>query len=246
MHGRLDSKGSRKTLECNWLQFPAKKVLNFVDRKAKLLFAVHIWSQHQQPIEQTMNLEHTTAGLNKALAQAQSEVENATKGSINPHFKNRYADLAEVLNTVRPVFASHGLSIVQSTSYDGSLVSVTTTILHAEGGYISSTASCVPAKSDAQGVGASTTYLRRYALAAMTGIAQEDDDGQSASHTRTAAPASKEDVASLKTRMEGLGVDEEAFLKYLAVKSLSELTKPAVAKANASLDAKAKKVGGAA
>jgi hypothetical protein len=246
MHGRLDSKASCKTLECNWLHLTAKKVLNFVDRKAKLLFAVHIWSQHQQPIEQTMNLEHTTAGLNKALAQAQSEVENATKGSINPHFKNRYADLAEVLNTVRPVFASHGLSIVQSTSYDGSLVSVTTTILHAEGGYISSTASCVPAKADAQGVGASTTYLRRYALAAMTGIAQEDDDGQSASHTRTAAPASKEDISSLKTRMEGLGVDEEAFLKYLAVKSLSELTKPAVAKANASLDAKAKKVGGAA
>jgi len=46
--------------------------------------------------------------------------------------------------------------------------------------------------------------------------------------------------------MEGLGVDEEAFLKYLAVKSLSELTQPAVTKANASLDAKAKKLGGAA
>ena len=193
-----------------------------------------------------MNLEHTTPALNKALATAQSQVENATKGSVNPHFKNRYADLAEVLNTVRPVFAVNGLSLIQSTSYDGSLVSVTTTILHAEGGYISSTASCVPAKADAQGVGASTTYLRRYALAAMCGIAQEDDDGQSASHTRTAAPASKEDVASLKTRMESLGVDEEAFLKYLAVKSLSDLTKPSLVKANASLDAKAKKLGGAA
>ena len=195
-----------------------------------------------------MNLEHTTAGLQKALSKAQSEVENATKGSINPHFRNKYADLAEVLNTVRPVFAANGLSIIQSTSYDGSLVSVTTTILHAEGGHISSTASCVPAKADAQGVGASTTYLRRYALAAMTGIAQEDDDGQSAAHTRTAAPATKEDISSLKTRMEGLGVDEEAFLKYLAVKSLSELTKPVLVKANASLDAKAKKIqkGGAA
>jgi hypothetical protein len=76
----------------------------------------------------------------------------------------------------------------------------------------------------------------------MTGIAQEDDDGQSASHTRTAAPATKEDISSLKERMEGLGVDEEAFLKYLAVKSLSELTKPVLVKANASLDAKAKKI----
>jgi hypothetical protein len=189
-----------------------------------------------------MNLEYTTPALNKALAIAQSQVENATKGSINPHFKNKYADLAEVLNTVRPVFAANGLSIIQSTAYDGSLVSVTTTILHSEGGHISSTASCVPAKADAQGVGASTTYLRRYALAAMAGIAQEDDDGQSASHTRTAAPASQQDISSLKERMEGLGVDEEAFLKYLAVKSLSELTKPVLVKANASLDAKAKKL----
>jgi hypothetical protein len=46
--------------------------------------------------------------------------------------------------------------------------------------------------------------------------------------------------------MEALGVDEEAFLKYLAVKSLSEITKPVLVKANASLDAKAKKLGGAA
>jgi hypothetical protein len=188
-----------------------------------------------------MNLEHTTPALNKALAIAQSQVENATKGSINPHFKNKYADLAEVLNTVRPVFAANGLAIIQSTSYDGSLVSVTTTILH-EGGHISSTASCVPAKADAQGIGASTTYLRRYALAAMCGIAQEDDDGQAASHNKPAAPATKEDISSLKERMEGLGVDEEAFLKYLAVKSLSELTKPVLVKANASLDAKAKKL----
>jgi len=189
-----------------------------------------------------MNLEHTTAGLQKALSKAQSEVENATKGSVNPHFKNRYADLAEVLNTVRPVFAANGLSIIQSTAYDGSLVSVTTTILHSEGGHINSTASCVPAKADAQGIGASTTYLRRYALAAMCGIAQEDDDGQAASHNKPAAPATKEDISSLKERMEGLGVDEEAFLKYLAVKSLSELTKPVLVKANASLDAKAKKI----
>ena len=31
---------------------------------------------------------------------------------------------------------------------------------------------------DAQGVGATITYLRRYALAALACIAQEDDDGE--------------------------------------------------------------------
>lgn len=139
-----------------------------------------------------MNLDHSNAALFAALALAQAEVENATKGSVNPHFKSRYADLAEVLNTVRPVFAKHGIAIIQSTGFSDGLVSVTTALVHKEGGYVTSVASCTPAKVDAQGVGAATTYLRRYSLAAATGVAQEDDDGQSAAHNRPApiaAPA---------------------------------------------------------
>jgi hypothetical protein len=137
-----------------------------------------------------MNTEKATPELFAALAKAQAEVENATKGSTNPHFKSKYADLAEVLNTVRPTFAKHGLSLLQSTGFEGSLVSVETVIGHEGGGFISSIASCVPAKSDAQGIGAATTYLRRYGLAAMTGVAQEDDDGQSAAHAREPEPVS--------------------------------------------------------
>jgi len=50
-------------------------------------------------------------------------------------------------------------------------------------------ASCTPAKTDGQGVGAATTYLRRYSLAAACGVAQEDDDGQTAAHNRPAVVA---------------------------------------------------------
>jgi hypothetical protein len=135
-----------------------------------------------------IDLSHTTPELMAALAAAQGSIENAIKGSINPHFKSRYADLAEVLNTIRPTFAAHGLNLVQSTGYDGTLVSVDTVIGHASGGFVVSTAACVPAKSDAQGIGAATTYLRRYSAAAMCGIAQEDDDGNAAAHNRTTAP----------------------------------------------------------
>jgi len=136
-----------------------------------------------------MNLDHSNAALFAALALAQSEVENATKGSTNPHFKSKYADLAEVLNTVRPVYSRHGIAIVQSTGFDGVMVSVTTALVHKEGGYVTSVASCTPAKTDGQGVGAATTYLRRYSLAAACGVAQEDDDGQTAAHNRPAVVA---------------------------------------------------------
>jgi hypothetical protein len=136
-----------------------------------------------------MNFEHATPDLFAALAAAQAEVENANKNSANPHFRSRYADLAEVLNSVRPVFAAHGIAIVQAPSFDGALVTVTTALVHGSGGRITSELSCVPAKSDSQGVGACATYLRRYSLAAMAGIAQEDLDGNDSAHNQP--PAAK-------------------------------------------------------
>jgi len=128
-------------------------------------------------------IDHTkaTPELFAAIAKAQAEVENAAKGSKNPHFKSTYADLAEILNTVRPVFSTHGVGLVQAPSFDGALASVTTMLTHASGGVITSVASCAVGKGDAQSVGAATTYLRRYSLAAMCGIAQEDDDGNAVS-----------------------------------------------------------------
>jgi hypothetical protein len=199
-----------------------------------------IYSLYRELAAYNMNLEHTTPELFAALAKAQNAVENAHKGSLNPHFKNRYADLAEVLNTVRPVFSECGLSIVQETSFDGSLVSVTTALCHEKGGYVTAIASCVPAKADAQGVGAATTYLRRYSLAAVTGVAQEDDDGQSAINPVKANPvksvaapaqapavvcATTDELIKLRHRVTYLQVNEAAFLKKLGIDSF--LTMPA-------------------
>ncbi len=151
-----------------------------------------------------MNTDKATPELFAALAKAQAEVENATKSSSNPHFRSKYADLAEVLNTVRPVFARHGIAILQSTEFDGARVSVTTALAHTSGGVVTSTAACVPAKTDAQGIGAATTYLRRYSLAAMAGVAQEDDDGQSAAHAGKPMP-----IPTKTTPMDGVEVTDK-------------------------------------
>jgi hypothetical protein len=92
---------------------------------------------------------------------------------------------------------------LQSTAFEGSLVSVTTVVAHESGGHVSSVASCVPAKSDAQGIGAATTYLRRYGLAAMTGVAQEDDDGTGASHNREPVPVTEARKSSAQAKRDG-------------------------------------------
>ena len=163
-----------------------------------------------------MDTANRTNELFLALSAAQGEIENADKNAQNTHFRSSYADLAEVLNTIRPVFSKHGLALIQSTEFNGELVSVCTLIAHKSGGMVSSTASCVPAKTDAQGIGAATTYLRRYGAAAMAGISQEDDDGNTAAHSappkrqeRPAAPAkiNPEQHRLLEARIAELGLD---------------------------------------
>jgi hypothetical protein len=190
-----------------------------------------------------MNLEHSTPELFTALAKMQGEVENATKGSVNPHFKSKYADLAEVLNTVRPVLAANGLSVIQSPSFDGGICHVTTTIAHSSGGYITGTMSCVPAKQDGQGIGAATTYLRRYSLAAVCGVAQEDDDGQSAAHNKPAVYPliSSAESARIKESIEALAIDEKAFLTHYGVKEIGQLTTDKIAAIDKAFAAKSRK-----
>jgi hypothetical protein len=175
-----------------------------------------------------MNIDKATPELFAALADAQLQIENASKNAANPHFRSRYADLAEVLNTVRPVLAKHGLCVIQSTAFDGAMVSVETVLGHSSGGSVSSVASCVPAKTDAQGVGAATTYLRRYALAAIAGVAQEDDDGTSAAHSKPAPVVQS-------------GVVEEAMARIAAANDAAALGEVGARLAKLEVDEQSKK-----
>lgn len=122
------------------------------------------------------------AGLAKAMVAAQAEIENAVKNATNPHFRNNYADLAEVINTTRPILTKHGLAVIQMPGMDEEgRATVANMILHESGEWITSTAAAPMQKNDPQGVGSALTYLRRYSLAALCNIAQEDDDGEAAS-----------------------------------------------------------------
>ena len=128
-----------------------------------------------------MNKSDSIAALATSLSAAQGEMENAGKNSINPHFKSKYADLAEVINTVRPVLSKHGLSVMQFPSYSDGIVHVETVIAHKSGEWMSEKCSAPAQKQDPQGVGSAISYLRRYSLAAVCNLAQEDDDANASS-----------------------------------------------------------------
>jgi hypothetical protein len=129
-----------------------------------------------------MKLSEQIDQLAAALSAAQGEIEDAVKSNTNPHFKSKYADLAENLSKIRPVASKHGLAFSQCPAMRDGKAVVETILMHKSGQYIIYEPSeAVLGKNDAQGVGSATTYLRRYSIAAVFGIAQDDEDGNEAS-----------------------------------------------------------------
>lgn len=116
--------------------------------------------------------------LATALSEAQGKIQNPSKDANNPFFKSKYADLAEVLNVVRPVFSEVGLSVVQFPSRIENNIALTTRIMHKSGEWIEDTFDLAfQGKNIAQEAGSTISYMRRYALASAAGIFQEDNDG---------------------------------------------------------------------
>jgi hypothetical protein len=136
------------------------------------------------------NRSPTLAKLADALCKAQGQMEGAAKDSVNPHFRNKYADLAAVWDAIRKPLAANGLSIVQFPRTVQQGVEIETTLLHTSGEFLRDSLWLPCSKVDAQGIGSAITYGRRYALMAVCGIAPVDDDGEAAVATtpRNAEP----------------------------------------------------------
>ncbi len=128
-----------------------------------------------------MNRSESIGRLALALAKAQGKIEGASKDSSNPHFGSKYADLAAMVEACRAPLAENEIAVVQSPSADTNLVRMTTMLVHSSGEWIESDTLQVQARDAApQAVGSCLTYLRRYQLAGMVGIAPVDDDAEAA------------------------------------------------------------------
>lgn len=154
----------------------------------------------------------TISKLAEALAKAQGEMHNAAKDKDNPFFKSTYADLASVWDACREALSKNGLCVVQPLHIeDSGRMILTTTLLHASGEWISSVLPILTAKNDPQSVGSSITYMRRFALSSLVGIApaekpseadvDEDDDGNAASDRKESPPADRKPTEPQLTRL---------------------------------------------
>jgi hypothetical protein len=115
-----------------------------------------------------------------ALSKAQGEITGALKDSSNPFFKSKYADLASCWDACRKQLSSNGLAVIQTTAMHGETVIVQTMLVHSSGQWVRGVLPVKTKDDGPQAQGSGITYARRYALAAMVGLAQIDDDAEAA------------------------------------------------------------------
>lgn len=125
--------------------------------------------------------EKNHESLVAALVSFQSDLPAVDLDSHNPHFKSKFASLANITRKVLPKLAENGLAFSVGSRVENGLLILDARLLHSPSGETIS-AQFPITETNPQKVGSAVTYYRRYALSSLTGIvADEDDDGNVAS-----------------------------------------------------------------
>ncbi len=121
--------------------------------------------------------------ISAALVVAQNEIKYAAKDAQNPYLQNKYADLPSVIDAVKVALNNNGIVFIQTPGMMENMhLTLSTRLLHKSGQWIEGTTSMPLVKQDPQSYGSALTYARRYSLASITGLYQDDDDGYSSSN----------------------------------------------------------------
>lgn len=180
------------------------------------------YKQHELKEQKTMNeLNQSNAigALAAALSKVQGAMVGAVKDSSNPFYKSRYADLASVWDACRVQLAANNLCVIQTTAEAADGAVLITTLAHSSGEWIRSVLPIKVKDNSPQAQGSGLTYARRYALAAIIGVSQIDDDAEAAQGRTTPKKVSTDlleqinsckTVDSLTSLYKAISTDERA------------------------------------
>lgn len=115
-----------------------------------------------------------------SLSKAQGKITVAIEDKKNPHFKSTYSSLNSIWDACRSALSEHGLSVTQIMQPSHSSIDLITILLHSSGQWIKSILPIPSLQLTPQQLGSAITYLRRYSLSAIVGVAPGfEDDGDS-------------------------------------------------------------------
>ncbi len=138
-----------------------------------------------------------------ALAKAQGAMQNPVKNKkvsvrtkTGGTYEFEYADLAAILDAVKKPLSDNLLGYVQllgqTTNAEGATKYVLhTRLMHGSGQWIESITPLLVQEQGSQAFGSALTFMRRYALSAMLGIAADSDDDANTAEGNEAKVAEK-------------------------------------------------------
>lgn len=155
--------------------------------------------------------------------------------------KYNHASLSNVTEKISAELSKHGLSVSWRVAQNG-LISVSTRISHTKG-HFEETTLTAPAdnsgsKNSIQAIGSTISYLERYGLLALTGLAthEMDDDGQAA----VSSFISDKELSQLVDLIAEKEINVTKFCDYLKIESLDKLPKAKYQQAIEAVNAKKK------
>ncbi len=115
-----------------------------------------------------------------ALSAAIEEMADPVKNASNPHFKNKYADLGEVIECSEAALAKHKMLVTETLEMlEGGGQALRTRVWHTPSGeWLDSVVRLLIGKMEMQPLGSAITYARRYARKSLFGMVDVDDDAQ--------------------------------------------------------------------
>jgi len=137
-----------------------------------------------------------------------------------------HASLANVTEKINMALSIQGLSAAWKTEQTNGTIKVICTITHELGHGESTSLTASPdtsgSKNAIQAVGSTISYLQRYTLLALTGLATHDmdDDGNSAGEVER---INDQQFSSLVDMMNEVKADQAKFFKFFKIKKLDEL-----------------------
>lgn len=143
----------------------------------------------------------------KAMMQFRGKVDQVERTSKNEFLSYKYANINNIIDTIKPVLYELGMGYVQTVQYVDGIDLLNTRIYlvdHPEE-FIESNIRLIMAKEDSQALGSSITYNRRYALWSMFSLEVQDDDGERATHgakTKTKTQQWGDHINEIKTKID--------------------------------------------
>jgi hypothetical protein len=153
--------------------------------------------------------------------------------------QGKYAGLAETLDTIKGLMSECGLAHAWRTEQNMEGVMVTCCVTHILGHQECTSMTAPPdpsgSKNAIQAIGSTISYLERYTLMAILGMASTDQDTDGNFPPDLISADEKAELVALIKDTES---DSPKFLRYLGVKSLDEMPAYKFGEAKAALEKK--------